>query len=465
MAVCEIWDVKGRQLEHPIEYIENPEKTLNPRYSEADLQALGDVMNYATNDVKTEKQFFVSGVNCDLATARDEMIITKKQYQDESKIICYHAYQSFKPGELTPELAHEVGVKLAEKMWGERFQVVVATHLNTDCLHNHFVINSISFMDGKHYHDNKANLRLLRKRSDELCREHQLSVIENPSGKKKKYSLYQAEKAGLPTRDSVAREAVDEAIRKSYTIKDFERQLKIMGYQINYNPNRKYWTIQGKGWKRPKRLHRLGDDYTNERIVERIKKNSYQVKERPFAKEKKPLTVYRVTGSLKKAKRIGGLRGLYFHYCYKLGIFPRGKKQSPAKLHYLLRDDLLKLDVITKETKLLTRYRIETKEQLFSLQSDLEGEKEKLLTRRKKLYSKIRRAKTDEEKSEIRSELSEIAERMKTIGKEVRLIQGIAVRSDELKDKMKRIRTDEQAEQGKEKHQDEHRRRSGGTNR
>ena len=189
MAVCEIWDVRGR-LDHPIDYAENPEKTANPKYTEADLQALGDVMKYATNGDKTEKQFFVTGVNCDTATARDEMLIAKAQWNDESEIVCYHGFQSFKSGELTPEQAHEVGVKLAEKMWGDRFQVIVATHLNTDCLHNHFVVNSVSFADGKHYHDNKANLRLLRQRSDELCREYALSVIEHPSGRKKPYALY-----------------------------------------------------------------------------------------------------------------------------------------------------------------------------------------------------------------------------------------------------------------------------------
>lgn len=130
--------------------------------------------------------------------------------------------------------------------WGERFQVIVATHLNTECLHNHFVVNSVSYIDGKHYHDNKKNLRLLRQRSDELCREYSLSVIEHPSGRKKPYVLCQAEKNGLPTRDTVARQAVDEAISKSFTLKDFDRQLSEMGYRINFDPNRKYWTIIGK---------------------------------------------------------------------------------------------------------------------------------------------------------------------------------------------------------------------------
>nr|WP_317361679.1 relaxase/mobilization nuclease domain-containing protein [uncultured Blautia sp.] len=340
MAVCEIWDVRGR-LDHPIDYAENPEKTANPKYTEADLQAMVDVMEYAANKNKTEQRFFVTGVNCDPTTARDEMMITKAGWNDTSEIVCYHGFQSFKHGEVTPEQAHEVGVKLAERMWGNRFQVIVATHLNTDCLHNHFVVNSVSFADGMHYHDNKANLRLLRQRSDELCREYALSVIEHPSGKKKPYALYQAEKQGRPTRDNVARQAVDEAISKSFTLKDFDRQLAEMGYRINFDPNRKYWTIIGKGWQRPKRLYKLGEEYTNDRIMERIRENSYAVKFQSFSEPQPQIKVYRVKGSLKNAKKIGGLRGLYLHYCYKLGILPKGRKQNYARLHYLLKDDLM----------------------------------------------------------------------------------------------------------------------------
>ena len=88
MAVCEIWDVRGR-LDHPIDYAENPEKTANPKYTEADLQAMVDVMEYATNKNKTEQRFFVTGV--------------KAQWNETSEIVCYHGFQSFKHGEVTPE--------------------------------------------------------------------------------------------------------------------------------------------------------------------------------------------------------------------------------------------------------------------------------------------------------------------------------------------------------------------------
>lgn len=463
MAVCEIWDVRGR-LDHPIDYAENPEKTANPKYSDADLQAMVDVMEYATNKDKTEQRFFVTGVNCEIATARDEMMIAKAQWNDTSEIVCYHGFQSFKSGEVTPEQAHEVGVRLAERMWGDRFQVVVATHLNTDCLHNHFVVNSVSFADGKHYHDNKANLRLLRQRSDELCREYALSVIEHPSGKKKPYALYQAEKNGLPTRDNVARQAVDEAISKSFTLKDFDRQMAGMGYRVSFDPNRKYWTIIGKGWKRPKRLYKLGEDYTNERILERIKENSYAVKFAPFAEAQKQVKVFRVRGSLKDARKIGGLRGLYLHYCYKLGILPKNKKQDYARLHYLLKDDLMKMEAITNETRLLCRNHIDTAEQLLSYKGSLENEMKELTEQRKGLYSLSRKS-GGKEKEAVKAQISEITGRLKAIRKEVRLCEGIEARSGILKEKLQVIRADENEQQRKELMKNEHRRRSGGTNR
>ena len=374
-----------------------------------------------------------------------------------------HGFQSFKHGEVTPEQAHEVGVKLAQKMWGDRFQVIVATHLNTDCLHNHFVVNSVSFTDGRHYHDNKANLRLLRQRSDELCREYALSVIEHPSGKKKPYALYQAEKNGMPTRDNVTRQAVDEAINKSFTLKDFDRIMAEMGYRVSFDPNRKYWTVIGKGWKRPKRLYKLGEEYTNERIMERISENSYAVKFARFAEPQRTVRVFRVKGSLKGAKKIGGLRGLYLHYCYKLGILPKNKKQNYARLHYLLKDDLMKMEAISQETRLLCRNHIDTVEQLLLYKGALETEKTDLLQKRKELYSKSRKT-GGGEKEAIRSQLSDLSKRLSVIRKEVRLCEGIEARNATLKEKLSTIRADEE-QQRKELMTNEHRRRSGRANR
>lgn len=463
MAVCEIWDVKGR-LETLLDYAKNPEKTRKHQYTENDLQALRDVMDYVTDCNKTvnlrniaDKEFFVTGINCDIETARDEMMITKAQFGDEKEIVCFHGFQSFREGEVTPETAHEIGVKLAEHMWGDRFQVVVGTHLDTKCYHNHFVINSTSFADGKRYHDNKKNLAKIRALSDALCRQYRLSVIENPKGRKKPYALYMAEKAGLPTRENLARIAIDDAISRSYTLQDFSRLMQKAGYEVSMNPGRKYWTIKGSGWDRAKRIYRLGDEYTNERLVERIRENSYLVK---FTKLAGPQAAKRchVPGSKKGRRKVGGLRGLYLHYCYRLGFLPKKKNRPYSNVHRLLRDDLMKLEQITKETRLLCREGIDTMEQLFSFEGLLSERQGQLLTKRKLLYAKSRKA-IGAEKEEIKEELNQVTDALWKARKEAALCNSIAARVGSMKEKLSQIKVEEN--RGKGERENVQRRRSG----
>lgn len=237
-----------------------------------------------------------------------------------------------------------------------------------------------------------------------------------------------------------------------------------MGYRVSFDPNRKYWTIVGKGWQRPKRLYRLGEDYTNDRIMERIKENSYAVKFQSFTKPQKQTRVYLVKGTLKNAREIGGLRGLYLHYCYKLGILPKKKQPNYARLHYLLKDDLMKMEAITQETRLLCRNHIDTAQQLCSYKGTLQSEMTELTKQRKGLYSQSRKA-SGEEKEAVKARLTEISERMRFLRKEVRLCEGIEARSDALKEKLEVIRAEKQEQQRKELMKNEHRRRSGRTNR
>ena len=167
MATTSLWRIDG-WLGHVVVYIENPDKTENPAfYEKPDMtdeqaQSLADVIEYAVNSDKTEQQpredtevlqRFVSGVNCFPGTAREEMMAVKRRYGKENGTVAYHGYQSFASGEATPEIAHEIGVKLAQRLWGDRYQVLIATHLDHENhLHNHFVINTVSFVDGIKFH-------------------------------------------------------------------------------------------------------------------------------------------------------------------------------------------------------------------------------------------------------------------------------------------------------------------------
>ena len=229
MATTKIWDIKGR-VDSLINYAANPEKTDGNKYTEKQIQALHDVMDYASDDYKTERRLYVSGVNTTPDTAKHKMHQTKLRYGKTDGIVAFHAIQSFKPGEVSPETAHEIGKRLAKEMWGDRIEVVIATHLNKEHLHNHFVINSVSFADGKKYYDNTANYNKMKQISDRLCEEYNLSVIRNPKSKGKHYAEWMAEKNGYPTIRGQIRDEIDGIIEGSYTTKDFWRELKRRGY-------------------------------------------------------------------------------------------------------------------------------------------------------------------------------------------------------------------------------------------
>lgn len=142
------------------------------------------------NGEKTEKMMYVSGVNCRPDTAIYEMQDTKKRFDKEDGIISYHLIQSFDGKEISPKKCHELGLQYAKELFGDDFQFVVATHLNTDNVHNHIVINSVSFKSGYKFYSNRETKDFIRITSDFICRENGLSVIKTPWKNKGYYKLY-----------------------------------------------------------------------------------------------------------------------------------------------------------------------------------------------------------------------------------------------------------------------------------
>ena len=144
------------------------------------------------------------------------MLAVKRRFGKEDGTAAYHGYQSFAPGEATPEMAHEIGIKLAERLWGNKYQVIVATHLDRENhLHNHFVVNTVSFIDGIKYYRSAKEYHDMQNESDKLCREYGLSVIEEPRGTSKHYGEWRAEQEQRPTWRGIIRAEVDEVIRQS----------------------------------------------------------------------------------------------------------------------------------------------------------------------------------------------------------------------------------------------------------
>lgn len=444
MAVTKIWDIRGN-LSNSLRYVQNAEKTYNPDF-DSDLQTLGDVMSYAENEEKTEKKYYVSALNCNTTCAREQFINVKKAFDKEGGIIAYHAYQSFAPDETTPEQAHRIGVELAERLWGDRFQVIVATHLNTTCLHNHFVINSVSFRDGGRYHDCRDTYRILRQTSDEICKAHGLSVVEKPH-KYEREEIYEAmaSRAGMPTRLNRAREAIDEAISKSCTMREFEMYLRRLDYSTQFNPRRKYWTITPAGNTKPIRLARLGEEYTNERIMERVRENPQTVRMQTFQRGSGRQKQYLLLIRKDRIKKVGGLKGRYLRLCYELGYLPK-YRQKPNSVHHLLKDELMKMDEISRQTRFLCRENITTAEELQLSTEHRQLEVERLTEKRDELRKEIRRRIPVEQKELCKEQISEITRQLKLLREELKLCEGIRQRSEEIREKLEVIDKEERKE-------------------
>ena len=430
MAVTKIKRIRGNPGD-PLSYIGNPEKIRNRGFSEADRQALADIIAYAADEKKTEKQYFTTGINCDVENAREQFNITKLSFNKTGGIVCGHCMQSFDGYEVTPEEAHEIGVQMSKELWGDRFQIVVATHLNTNNVHNHIVFNSVSFVDGKRFHFCTEETMRIRAVSDRICRERNLSVIEHPEGKRVPYSLYKMEKAGMPTRYNVARQALDEAISVSANMEEFKSELKKRGYLYQFNPRRKYWTVTPPGWTKAIRTDRLGDQYTREMIQQRVFSNDIGVRMQRMRNECRSTNHYDLKRRIDKIMGRSGLEKLYLRYCYELGYLPK-YRQNPVRLHAVLKEELLKCDLYSEEAKFLARYNISTEEDLEKKMKSLMEDYSSISAQRSELRQKLRRKMPVEEEAQCREKVRELTAELKDTRKELKLCRDIRERSGQV---------------------------------
>ena len=415
MATTKIWDIKGR-VDSLINYAANPEKTDGNKYSEKQIQALHDVMDYASDDYKTERSLYVSGINTTPDMAKYKMHQTKLRYGKTDGIVAFHAIQSFKPGEVTPELAHEIGKRLAKEMWGDRFEVVIATHLNKEHLHNHFVINSVSFADGLKYYDNTANYNLMKKISDRLCEECNLSVIRNPKSKGKHYAEWYAEKNGYPTIRGQIKDEIDEIIKCSYTVQDFWIELKRRGYEVKNTG--KYIAVKPTCAKKFIRLDNLGENYSQNAIKERIIRARNGIRDID-----KPKPDYNAWLKKYEPIKLKGFKALYYHYLYLFGKIR--KKKTPQRVSFYLREELIKFERYQKQFHFLYDNDIETSAQLLEIKQSAEDRISELTLERSRLYHK----------SDAKGEIADINTELKELRMKVRMCNNILTDSERINER------------------------------
>ena len=447
MATTKIWKVQKR-LDKVINYATNKEKTKNnySEYGMDNFDSIRQVMTYVTNPDKTEKQFYTTGINCEVKDAVKQMQFVKIFYGKENGILAFHAYQSFNEGEVTPEIAHEIGVKLANEMWGDRFQVVVSTHLNTKHLHNHFVINSVSFKDGKKYYSNLTNTALLRKTSDEICEEYGLSILREKTCKSG-INFENFYKKSMRDSDyyKFAKEDIDYAIEHSWTYKEFLKRLKEMGYEVYFRANK--ISVRMYPHKRNIRIERaFGEDYSIENIQNKIC-SRYPSREEVI----KPKTYDRrlfYKGRAKKLRKPKGIIALYYYYRYLIKLYTRNNTQY--KLTPKMREEVKKMDEYSEKIRFLCKYKIETMSDVDNVKEKKQEEMQNILNTRNRLYYKRQKLDNENEKDSVTKEIINVTSVLQKVRKEIRLCDDIYDSVPRMKKQIKEV-DEKENENAKEK--------------
>lgn len=454
MATTKVWPVNGdlSNLKNVIAYGINPKKT-GDGADGGKLRKLEGVIGYAANDEKTERREYVTTLNLTSAeTAAKEMWETKKYWSEISGRdktggrVCYHGEQSFAAGEVTAAEAHEIGVALAKELWGDRFQVVVATHCNTGHYHNHFVINSVSDTDGIKFHNTLDDRRRMAEVSDRLCLEHGLSVVKNPKRPTRSPGEYRAELSGRPTVRQTIRRDIDSAVNNSRTVKDFYDEMRKLGYIITV------YAKNGEKLAHPKltppggrnyRFDSLDDagNYSLDKIYARIadgnayRRSDYDVREQNYYG-------YRV-----KARATSGIASLFLYFYYALHFTAYCPVHRPRVTPYM-RYETRNINTYQNQANLMMYEKIETVEQLQAYRDKLRRRVAALADERTALRKKLKEIEvkggnTDEALA-VKKRIEDVTSEIGTDRKKLLLCAGVAEREKRIAAEAENFRREEE---------------------
>ena len=388
----------------------------------------------ALNKDQSEQDLFQSAIGCTIDSAFEDMCQIKKIWHKEKGVQGFHLVQSFAPGEISPELAHQIGMEFADRLLGGKFQAVVSTHLNTKCVHNHIVWNSVSMKTGRKYRSNeKSYVTGVRRISDELCEKHGLSVIQTEQSERvaRPYAQWLAERNGAPTWKTPIQQDLNAAAAASLTWKQFLRKLEQQGYAFRFD--RKYPTLILPGIGRTVRFKTLGRNYTPEAIQNRI---LYPKPPHRAGKQTPPTSRFLLLLGEKPPRRISGLQALYYSYLYKVGALPK-KPRYPS---FAVRQDIRKLDQRIEQVEFIFKNHIEDRGQLAALRQKAEDEIAVLIKQRQKLY-----------RYEPGSpQIGVLTEQLKKLRHTAKLCRNIEIHSIEMEQRLQAAQQEEQQRQGKQ---------------
>lgn len=376
--------------------------------------------NYALNPAKTRdgERVLCAALNCQLDTACRDMQETKRRWDKENRPVQgYHIIHSYAPGEVTAEQAQKLSVEFARRLIGDRFEAVVATHVDHEHIHSHIVFNSVSYTDGRMFRsDFKAYYGDIRGVSNAISRENGLSIIE-PKGKGKQYAQWSAEKQGKLTIRGLIRQDIDAAIAGAISMQTLFAAMEKQGYTVKRGANVKHTAVRPPGSERFIRLDSLGEGYTEADLKARLREKAAKTPPvQVYIPQQKRYRVKRHSGNYRKTKP-RGLRRLYLHYLYLLAP-PQLYQRRPVPFN--VRAEVRKLSQYKRQFALLQKYRIENESQLSMLADALQAEIDSLVFSRQDLYRRKRRG------EDVAAEIREINLALRPLRRELRCCQNIS---------------------------------------
>ena len=295
---------------------------------------------YILNPEKTDEKLLVSSYGCASETAAREFEWTRKIAEQKGmnpvRIIARHVIQSFEIGEVTPELAHEIGKQFADEILGGKYEYVLTTHIDKDHVHNHLIFNAVDFVD---YHAYKSYKRIyydMREVSDRLCKENGLSVIPPSQNKGMSYKEYTEAKRGTSWKQKL-KQTIDRLVITAKDYDDFLRLMQEAGYEIKTG---KYISFRAEGQERFTRSKTIGENYTEERIKERIAGRTPRRSQRQATPKGISLI-----GDIQERIRLIDSKG--YEHKAKLTIL----KEAARTLNYLTENNLLQYDDLEKKVE------------------------------------------------------------------------------------------------------------------
>ena len=321
---------------------------------------LNKALAYIMNPEKTDDKMLVSSYGCAAETAAQEFEWTRKiaeqQGMNPVKIIARHVIQSFDVGEVSPELAHEIGKQFADEILAGKYEYVLTTHIDKDHVHNHLIFNAVDFVDHHAYKSYKKIYYDMREASDRLCKEHGLSVIPPSQGKGMSYKEYTEAKRGTSWKQKL-KQTID---RNIITAKDYDEFLKLMqdaGYEIKTG---KYISFRAEGQERFTRAKTIGENYSEERIKERIQ--GHNPRKRQMQTTRKGVSlIIDIQNSIKAQESKG-----YEHWAKINNL-----KEAAKTLNYLTENNLLQYADLEKKVEDIHRSYARTGDDLKQIEARL----------------------------------------------------------------------------------------------